>query len=214
MKRSLLILLFGLLAFPAASQHDSILLNNISIAPLVALDRTIPISYSRYIKEQWNFTFYARYRFSRDDGTTIEQGWFENIEKFDQPYIYSRVFMRTGLQYHKEWFLVEPLLQLDYGWLRDRTLEVYDSGEGSDEDIYEAQDRDYYSAGIILFAGSYHNFDTWRIRTFAGIGSHLKYFQVDAKEAWNADPGWVPYYEEYFKFMLSVHLGLEIGINF
>ena len=214
MKRYLIILLFGIVAFPAASQEDSVKRNNISIAPFVLLNRTIPISYSRYIKEQWNFTFYARYRFSKDDGTTIEQGWFEQIEKFNQPYIYSRVFIRSGVQYHKDWYLLEPLLQLDYGWLRDRTLQITDYGEGSDQDIYETQDRDYYSAGIVLLAGSYHNFDSWRIRTFIGFGSHLKYFQVDAKDAWNADPDWVPYYEEYYKFMLSVHLGIEIGINF
>ena len=113
------------------------------------------------------------------------------------------------MQYHKRWYLLEPLLQVDYGWLRDAMLEV-DDDEGG---IFETQDRDYYSVGLIMLVGTYHDFNAWRIRTFVGIGSHLKYFQVDAKDAWNADD-WVPYYEEYYEFMLSVHLGLEIGINF
>jgi len=212
MKNYLIICLIGVLAFPAAAQEDSIKRNNISIAPFVLLNRTIPLSYSRYLKENWNFTLYTRVRFAKDDGTTIEQGWFEGIDTYNQPYIYSRVFLRTGVQYHKKWYLVEPLLQLDYGWLKDRTLVVQES-EGF-EDVTEVQDRDYYSAGIVILAGTYHDFDTWRIRTFAGIGTHLKYFQVDAKSSWNADPDWEPYYEEYFKFMLSVHLGIEIGLNF
>lgn len=203
-----------LLTVPARGQEAPVKKNNISIAPFVMLDRTIPLSYSRYISGHWNYTLYPRVRFARDDGTTIEQDMFDQIDKFHQPYIYSRVFLRTGMQYHKRWYLLEPLLQLDRGWLRDRSLQVYNSIEDPDQDITETQDRDYYSAGIVLLAGTYHDFHSWRIRTFAGIGSHLKYFQVDAKDAWNAEPDWEPYSEEYFKFMLSVHLGVEIGVNF
>lgn len=202
------------MAFHASAQENSLKRNNISMAPLVLLDRTIPLSYSRCINENWNFTLYPRVRFARNEGTTIEQGWFSDLGGFHCPFIYSRVFLRTGAQYHQRWVLLEPLLQLDRGWLRDRSLEIYDSGEGSDSDIYETQDRDYYSAGIILLAGTYHDFDTWRIRTFVGAGAHLKYFQVDAKSSWNAEPDWIPYYSEYFKFLPSVHLGIEIGLNF
>jgi len=210
MKGFPIILFLGLISFPAASQDSTILLNNISIAPLVILDRTIPFSYSRYMNDNWNFTFYARYRIGKDDGTTIEQGMIPG-DKLNQPYIYSRVYIRSGFQYHKKLFLAEPLLQFDYGWLRDQSVEIYESDESG---IYELQDRDYYSAGVIILTGTYHNFKTLRIRNYVGIGSHLKYFQVHAKEGWNADPEGYPYYEEYYKFMLSFHLGIEIGINF
>lgn len=67
---------------------------------------------------------------------------------------------------------------------------------------------------LLVFAGTYYNYEFLRLRTFFGIGSHLRYFQVDAKSAWNAAPDWEPYYEEYWKLKLSVHLGVEIGINF
>jgi hypothetical protein len=212
-----LLLGLALLPVPGAKAQEEPLShkkNNLSIAPLVCIDRTIPLSYSRYLSNNWNYTLYSRIRFGRNDGTVIEQGWFGHLDKFHQPYIYSRVFLRSGAQYHKRRYMLEPLLQLDRGWLQERELIIYDSGEGSDQDITEIQDRDYYSAGIILLAGSYHDFPGWRIRTFVGFGTHLKYFQVDAKDSWNAEPDWLPYYEEYFRFMLSVHLGVEIGINF
>ena len=214
LKRIILISIIFAFVFQALAQQDSLKPNNISFAPFVLADRTIPVSYSRFINHNWNYSLYLRYRFARDDGTTIEQGWFENIDKFHQPYIYSRAFLRTGVQYHNKWYLLEPLLQLDRGWLRDRSLVVYDSGEDSALDITETQDRDYYSAGMVFLAGTYHDYERTRFRTFIGFGTHLKLFQVDAKSAWNAEPDWEPYYEEYFKFMLSVHLGMEIGFNF
>ena len=194
--------------FPGAPR-----VNNLSVNPLVWLDRTVSLTYSRYMNQNWNFTISPRVRFSRDDNTTLEPGWLD-IDKLHEPAIYSRVFLRGGMQFHEKWYQLESLFQLDYGWLRDRNLLVYDSDEGSEWDITETQDRDYYSAGILMLAGTYHEFGAWRIQTYVGAGSHIKYFLVDAKDVWPSDPDWAPYTEGYFKLMLSLHLGLEIGISF
>lgn len=217
MKKSLGILLFGLLAFPAVGQEEAakpLRRNNISVAPMVIIDRTIPLSYSRYLNEQRNFTFYARYRIGRDDHTIYEGGLFSGMD-YNHPHIYSRVYIRSGLQFLKNKFMTEPLLQLDRGWLRDRGFVIVPS-EGSGDKI-EVQDRDYYSAGIIVLVGSYNNGKIVRSRIFCGFGLHVKYFQVHAKSGWGYDPEnspTFPYYEEYFKLMPSFHLGLEIGLNF
>jgi len=187
--------------------------NNLSVNPMVWLDRTVSVTYSRYMNQNWNLTLTPRVRFARDEHTTIEPSWL-NVDKLHEPFIYSRVFLRGGMQFHEKWYQLESLFQLDYGWLRDRSLVVYDSEEGSDHDISETQDRDYFSVGILMLAGTYHDFGALRIQTYIGAGSHIKYFLVDAKDVWPPDPEWTPYTDGYFKLMLSLHLGLEIGISF
>jgi len=188
-------------------------LNNLSVNPLVWLDRTVSVTYSRYMNQNWNLTLNPRVRFARDENITIEPGWLY-VDKLHEPFLYSRVLLRGGTQFHEKWYQLESLLQLDYGWLRDRSLVVYDSEEGFDHDISETQDRDYFSAGILMLAGTYHEFGALRIQTYFGAGSHIKYFLVDAKDVWPADPDWAPYTDGYFKLMVSLHLGLEIGISF
>ena len=217
MYRRWLVILLGLIAgLPLKAQEEFPevpRLNNLSVNPLVWLDRTVSLNYSRYMNQNWNFTISPRVRFAGNENITIEPGWLD-VDNLHEPYIYSRVFVRGGMQFHEKWYQLESLFQLDYGWLRDRSLLVYDSDEGSDWDISETQDRDYYSAGILMLAGTYHDFGAWRIQTYVGAGSHIKYFLVDAKNVWPPDPDWVPYTDQYFKLMLSLHLGLEIGINF
>lgn len=99
----------------------------------------------------------------------LEPGMFEFYYP-DRSYLYSRSYLRSGMQYHGRWFMVEPLLQFDYGWMKDQWLIV----DESYDDIAELQDREYYSGGVMVLTGSYHDFKILRIRTFCGLGSHSR----------------------------------------
>jgi hypothetical protein len=205
----LILFLPGISICQVSGQDNSLKHNNLSVSPLTIIDRTIPLSYSRYLNDQWNFTIYARYRIRKKDDPTIEPGIFE-LYYPNQPHLYSRTYLRSGVQYHGKWFMAEPLLQFDYGWMTDQWLIV----DVTYENYAELQDRHYYSGGVIFLVGTYHDFNLLRIRTFCGVGSHMKYFEIHAKDVWNNDPELYPCNYDYMKFMISVHFGVEIGVNF
>ncbi|HZY78836.1 MAG TPA: hypothetical protein VFE50_04890 [Cyclobacteriaceae bacterium] len=184
--------------------------------------RTFSFTYARKLANGNELTINPRYQYAsknvatepaRDQGMNKRFLWLVP----DPQWYYDHYQLRIGIRKPLGGtFGYEPQLQLAYGKFFNKIIKTEDaSGEAYDE--YLRLDRRYYSVGVINTVNWVLNYDWVRLKFFTGLGLHFKTFNdfqynryVWSREIKNFEAHW----DSYSRWRLSLHAGIEVGLNY
>jgi len=193
----------------SAEAQDSLLRNSISVGVADLPNRRLSVTYTRKLKNGNAIFFNPRVRIPKKN-PELGGGIFNSG---DPGYYYFKYHGRVGMSFPLgERFYVEPQSDFGYGEYYNKLV----STGGVNATNYQ-MDRQYYSAGLIYMMSWIKDWDKFRLKWYGGVGYHVRHIH-ERRLGVQDDDGVIQYYSEpmsdnYFKRVITAHLGLDIGFN-
>lgn len=185
----------------------------ISVAPFNLLNSTVSLKYSTQLTNNLAFIVNPSVRVQLSEKLSNSVLGFSDPDPF---WYYEKFKLRVGIMRHNKTFFIEPLIQYEYAYFKNQMLQTVDgNGDAFDEDA--KLDRSYNSIGLISLFGIKHNIDYLNIKYYLGAGLNSRFYNETIYTRYyensttTYDP---PEHNVYFKEILSIYGGIEIGVRF
>jgi hypothetical protein len=190
--------------------------NSLTFAPTALINRTISFTYYKKFINNNEFSINPIVRIAKSSVLYNGSGPLGIIIFNDPFWFYNKYAIRFGymVPFHK--FYIEPMINLEYGYFKKDSLMTEDnSGEAGDKT--EVLSREYKSVGLGIIVGHIYDINRIRIKPYYGLGIHFRTYNenIYAKYVWrHIEFLNYPLNSKYNKLVLTIHIGLEIGVNY
>ena len=223
MKKVVIIILsvFSLSCFSQDSLYYSLHGSNclqINLSNLIVTD--VSINYCKFFKKKSALEITAGYRFGWKEPEYDKFAFLNNYIQFTDPsWFYNKISSRIGMRYYnKGKSYISPMLMFSYCYYNNIYFERYEDYDGLSRDKNYVISREKYLIGSLIKIGHTHNYKSFIMDLYAGIGFRFNIKLTSINQKFTYDNRLIddnyPLKSSRNNIVPTFHTGIQIGLKF